>query len=93
MSIYQYLPAPFVVYADFESILNPVDVDADTTQGVEVGSESSSHVFQEHIRCSVDLYFSGPLAMYRDIRDLQQEAKQLLDEYIATSKRMLPTAT
>ena len=41
-----------LVYADFESILKPVDADVDTTQGVEVGGESSSHVFQEHIPCS-----------------------------------------
>ena len=28
-----------------ESILKPVDKDVDTTQGVEVGGESSSHLF------------------------------------------------
>ena len=44
------LLAPFVVYAD--SILKPVDKDVDTTQGVEVGGESSFHVFQEHLPCS-----------------------------------------
>ena len=70
-NIQKQLPAPFVVYADFESILKPVDGDVDTTQGVEVGSESSSHVFQEHIPAScagskhVDPNFSRPLVMYR----------------------------
>ena len=39
-NIQKQLPAPFVVYADFESILKPVDTDVDTTQGVEVGGES-----------------------------------------------------
>ena len=47
-NIQKQLPAPFVVYADFESVLKPVDKYVDTTQGVEVGGESSSHVFQEH---------------------------------------------
>ena len=106
--IQKQLPAPFVVYVDFESILKPVDKDVDTTQGVEVGRESSSHVFQEHIPCSfvykvvssVDPNFSRPLLMYRGenavekcVRDLQQEDKQLFDEYIATPKPMLLTAT
>ena len=50
-NIQKQLLAPFVVYADFESILKPVDRDVDTTQGVEVGGESSYHVFQEHIPC------------------------------------------
>ena len=44
--------APFLVYADCVSILKPVDGDVDTTQGVEVSGESSSHVLQEHIPCS-----------------------------------------
>ena len=101
------LPAPFVVYADFESILKPVDKDVDTTQGVEVGGESSSHVSQEHIPCtfaykvvsSVDPNFSRPLVMCsgenaaeKFVCDLQQEAKQLFDEYIATPKPMLLAA-
>ena len=48
MPIYQHLEAaaPFVVYADFESILKPVNKDVDVTQGVE------SHVFLEHNPCS-----------------------------------------
>ena len=57
------------MYADFESILKPVNEDVDVTQGVETGIESSSHVFQEHIPCSfaykivssVDPDFSRPL--------------------------------
>ena len=35
-NIQKQLPAPFVVQADFESILKPSDKDVDTTQGVEV---------------------------------------------------------
>ena len=49
---------------------------------------------------SVDPNFSRPLVMYRGenaaekfVRDLQQEAKQLFDEYIATPIPMLLTAT
>ena len=72
-NIQKQLLAPFVVYADFESFLKPVDKDVDTTQGVEVGDESPSNVFQEHIPCSfaykvvssVDPNFSRPLVMYR----------------------------
>ena len=55
-------------------ILSPVNEDVDTT-GVEVGGESLSHVFQEHIPCSfaymlvssVDPNFSRPLVMYRGV--------------------------
>ena len=99
-NIQKQLPAPFVVYADFESILEPVDKDVDTTQGVEVGGESSSHDFQEHVPCSFDPNFTRPLAMYRGenaaekfVRDLQQEAQKMFDEYIATPKPTLLTAT
>ena len=107
-NIQKQLPAPFVVYADFVSILKPVGKGVDTTQAVEVGGESSPHVFQEHIPYSfayqvvsnVDTNFSRPLVMYRGedaaekfVRGLQQEAKQLFDEYIATPKPMLLTAT
>ena len=71
-NIQKQLLAPFVVYADFESILNPDDKDVDTTQGVEVGGESSSLIFQEYIPCSsaykvvssVDPNFSRPLVIY-----------------------------
>ena len=41
-NIQKQLPPPFVVYADFESILKPFDTDVATTQGVEAGGESSS---------------------------------------------------
>ena len=103
-NIQKQLPAPFVVYADFELILKPVDKDVDTTQCVEVGGESSYHVFQEDIQRSfaykvvsnVDPNFSRPLVMYRAenaaekcVRDLQQEAKQLFNEYIPTPKPKL----
>ena len=102
------MPVPFVVDADFESILKPVDKDVDTTQGVEVDGESSSHIFQEQTPCSfaykvvssVNPNFSRPLVMYRGgnaaekyVCDLQQEVKQLFDEDIATPKPMLLTAT
>ena len=46
------LPARFVVCADFESILKPVNEDVDVTHGVDTGIETSSHVVQEHIPCS-----------------------------------------
>ena len=86
--------------------LEPVNKDVDTTQSVEVGGESSSHIFQEHIPCSfaykvvssVVSNFSQPLVIYggknaaeKFVCDLQQEAKQLFDEYIATPKPMLLT--
>ena len=67
------LSAPFVMYADFESILKHENEDVDVTQGVDTGIESSSHTFQEHVPCSfaykivssVDPDFSRPLVMYR----------------------------
>ena len=40
-NIQKQLPTPFVVYADFESILKHVDKDVDTTQSAEVGGEFS----------------------------------------------------
>ena len=107
-NIQNQLPAPFVVYAGFESILTPVNEDVDVTQDVETGIESSSLIFQKHNPCSfaykkvssVDTNSSRPLVMYRGedaaemfVRKLQLEAKQLFDEYIATPKPMLLTAT
>ena len=68
---------------------------------------SSTTVYQEHVPCSfaykvvssVDLDFSRSLVMYRGeegtdkfVRDLQKEAKQLCDEYIATPKTMIFSA-
>ena len=107
-NIQKQLPAPFVVYADFESILKPANEDVDVTQVVDTGAESSTTVFQEHIPSSfaykivssVDPDFSRPLVMYRGedaaekfVRDLQLEAKQLCEEYIVKPKPMLFTAT
>ena len=85
------MTAPFVVYADFESILKSVN-EVDVTQGVSTGTASSTTVYQEHVSCSfaykvvssVDPDFSRPLVMYpgedaadKFVRDLQKEAKQL----------------
>ena len=102
-NIQKQLSAPFVVYADFESILKPVNEGVDVTQGVSTGTASSTTVYQEHVPCSfaykvvssVVPDFSRPLVMYRGedaadkfVRDLQKEAKQLCDEYIAKPKTM-----
>ena len=91
----------FVVYVDLESILKPVEGDGDITQVVEVGSESSSRfsrVRPMQVVSNVDPNFSRIRVMYRGkdaaeyfVRDLQQEAKQLFDDYIATPKPMLLT--
>ena len=91
------------MYADFESILKPENEDVDVTQDVDTGIESSSHDFQEHIPCSfaykivgsVDPDFSQPLAMYRseDVAEMFVSKLQLFDEYIATPKPMLLSAT
>ena len=87
-NIQKQLVAPFVAYAYFESILQPIS-DIDTPQGVEIGVESSTTAFQEHVPCSfaykivasVDADFSRPIVMYRAaerfVCDLQREAKQL----------------
>ena len=72
-NVQKQLPAPFVLYVDFESILKPVNEDVDVTQGVDTGIESSSHTFQEHTPCSfadkivssADPDFSRPLVVYR----------------------------
>ena len=97
------LVAPFVVYADFESVLKPIS-DCDTTHGVEIGAESSTTAYQEHEACSfaykivssVDPDFNRPIVWYRGedaaekfIRDLQREAKQLNMEYIKAPKLMI----
>ena len=103
-NIQNQLSAPFVVYADFESILKPVNDRVDVTQGVSTGTASSTTVHQEHVPCSfaykvvssVDPDFPRPLVMYsgedaadKFVRDLQKEAKQLCDECIAKPKTML----
>ena len=51
-NIQKQLPAPFVEYADFESILEPVNEDVDVTQGVVTVAKSSTTVYQEHVPCS-----------------------------------------
>ena len=96
-NIQKQLQAPFVVYAD--SILKPVSEEVDVTQGVGVGVESSTTVFQEHIPCSfaykivssVDPDLSRPLVMYRGedaaekfVQKLQLEAQQLCEEFRKT---------
>ena len=71
-NIQKQLVAPFVAYADFESILEPVNEDVDVRQGVETGIATSTTAFQEHVPCSfaykivssVDTDFLRPLVMY-----------------------------
>ena len=102
-NIQKQLLAPFVVYADLESILRPIIEDVDATQGFETGVGSSTTVYQEHIPCSfvykivisVDPDFSRPLVMYRGedaaewfLRDLQRDAGELCAEYIETPNPM-----
>ena len=41
-NVQKQLPTPFVVYADFESILKLVNGDVDVTQGVDIGIDSST---------------------------------------------------
>ena len=103
-NIQKQLAAPFVVHADFESILKPVNEGVDVTQGGSTGTASSTTVYQEHVPCSfvykvvssVDPDFSRPLVMYRGedtadkfVHDLQKEGNQLCDEYIAKPKTMI----
>ena len=57
-NIQKQLTAPFVVYADFESILQRVDEAMDTTQDVAAGGDSGEPIaasgpFQEHLPCSL----------------------------------------
>ena len=71
-NVQKQLPAPFVVYADFEFVLEPLS-DVDTIQGVEVGTESSITPYQEHVTCSFSYKivssaspdFSKPIVWYR----------------------------
>ena len=107
-NLQEQLPAPLVTYADFESILQSVGDGVYVTQCDSVGVESSTTDFQQHFPCSfafkivssIDPNFSRPLIVYRGkdaaetfVRKLQLEADQLFDEYIATPKLMLLTAT
>ena len=56
INIQKQLTAPFVVYADFGSILQRVDERMNTTQGVAAGGGdepiAASGPFQEHLPCS-----------------------------------------
>ena len=98
----KHLPAPFVVYADFESVLVPLS-DIDTTQGVSVGAESSTTPYQEHIACSYSYKivssvipdFNRSIVWYRGedaaeifIHELQRKAEELCAEYIETAQEM-----
>ena len=90
-NIQKQLPAPFVVYADFESILTPVGDNVDTTCGVDAlpadGWKSASETFQTHIACSfayqivstVDPTYTKELVTYRG-EDAAQKFLQLLQE-------------
>ena len=84
-------------------MLKPLN-DIDTTQGVEIGEESSTTLYQEHVACSfaykivscVNADFTQPLVLYRGedaaenfVRDLRHEAKELCSSYIKTPKPMI----
>ena len=103
-NIQKQLLAPFVVYADFESILQRVGDEAmDTTQGVAADGDEPTPAagpFQNHLPCSfayklvssVVPDFSRPLASYMAedagemfLRELQEEAEQLVQEYYPTT--------
>ena len=101
-NIQKQLPAPFVVYADFESVLKPLS-DMDTTQGVEEGGEPSSVPYQEHVACSFSYKigssvipdFNKSIGWYRGegaadefVRVLQREAEELCADYIETPQEM-----
>ena len=108
-NIQKQLPAPFVVYADFEFILKPINEEVVVAQGVDTGTESSTTVFQEHVPCSfaykivsiVDPDFSRPLVMHCGedaaerfvVRDWQQEAKQVPEKYLTTPNPMMFSMT
>ena len=97
------LPAPFVVYADFESVLKPVS-DIGTTQGVTSGiAESSVTPYQEHIVCSYSykivrsiipnynkpiVWDRGEDAAEKIISELQRETEEICAEYIETPQEM-----
>ena len=102
MSIHQYpetTVSTFVVYADFESILQRVgDGAMDTTQGVAAGDDGE-HLpssFAYNLVRSVVPEFSRPLISYRGegavemfVRKLQEEAELLFHDYIATPQQRL----
>ena len=97
-NIQKQLPAPFIVYADFESVLKPLS-GMDITQGVEEEGKPSIVPYQEHIACSFAYKivssivpdFNKPIVWYRgeDAVDeivcvLQREAEELCADYIET---------
>ena len=101
-NIQKQLPAPFVVYADFESVLKPLS-DMDTTQGVEEGGEPPIVPYQKHVACSFSYKivssvisdFYKPVVWYRGegaadefVRVLQREAEELCADYIETPQEM-----
>ena len=97
-NIQRQLPGPFVVYADFESILKPVNEDVHVTQGVSTGLHLL--FLRNMFHADVDPDFTRPLVIYRGedaadmfVRKLQLEAEQLFDEHIVTPKAMRFTAT
>ena len=92
-NIRKQLPAPFVVHADFEFVLEPID----TTQGVISNTESSITQYQEHVACSFSYKivssvipsYNKPIVWYRGedaaekcIYKLQKEAEEICAEYI-----------
>ena len=91
-NIQKQLPAPFIIYADFESVLKLFS-GMDTTQGVEEEGKLSVVPYQEHIACnfsytivsSVVPDFNKPIVWYRGedaadefVRVLQREAEELI---------------
>ena len=96
------LPAPFTVYADFESVLKPLS-GIDTTQVATSDEGHSSVPYQEHIACSFSYKivssvmptFDRPIVYYRGedaaaefIRELQREAEELCSEFIESPQEM-----
>ena len=94
------LPAPFIVYADFESVLEPLS-NVDTTQGVTVGGEPSITPYQEHLACSFSykivssvipdfnkqiVWYRGPDAAERFIHELQHDAEKLCGVHLYTTR-------
>ena len=97
-NIQKQLPAPFIVYVDFESVLKPLS-GIDTTQRVEEEGKPSIVPFQEHIACSfaykimssVVPDFNKPRgedAADEFVRVLQREAEELCTDYIEMPQEM-----
>ena len=101
-NVQKQLPAPFVVYAVFVPVLEPLS-DIDTTQGVAVGTEYSVTPYQEHVACSFGykivssvvpdfnkpiVWYRGPGAAEEFVRELQREAEEICAENIETPQEM-----